>query len=242
MDTSENPGKKDDRDTESAPELESEPTETPEHAAEIYESFFDEIDTEGNVFSEEGTAPETEQPNADQLRIQTLEEQLDRMKNQMIRALAEAENTRKRAIKERRDTSKFAVSSFARDILNVADNLRRAIESIPAEILEEFQQVKNMTEGIEATERELLRCFEKNGIVKLEPLDEKFDPNFHEVMFEAPVPGKENSTIIQIIEPGYTINGRILRPARVGIAKNTGDIPPSPPEDTDSSHNVDTEA
>ena len=228
------------------PELE--PEKTPEQDTESYESFSDEIDNDNDdhimqedVPSEHKETLRLQEPNADQLRIQVLEDKLDRMKDQMVRALADAENTRKRAIKERQNASKYAVSNFARDIVSVADNLRRALESIPEETQKEFPQVKNLTQGIEATERELMRCFEKNGIAKLEPLDQKFDPNFHEVMFEAPVPGKENGTIIQIIEPGYIINGRILRPARVGVAKNA-ETPSTPPEGTGSGHNVDTEA
>ncbi len=217
----------------------------PEHAAESYEAFSDEIDSgseDNHTMQKENPSEEqsTHEADASQIRIQALEEQIESMKDQMVRALAEAENTRKRAIKERQDATKYAISNFARDIINVADNLRRAIEAVPAEVIKEFPQVKNLTQGIEATERELIRCFEKNGIGKLEPLDEKFDPHFHEVMFETPVPGKENGTIIQVIEPGYMINGRILRPARVGIAKNA-DMPP-PPEGTGSGYNLDTEA
>ncbi|MFP4098126.1 MAG: nucleotide exchange factor GrpE, partial [Alphaproteobacteria bacterium] len=179
-------------------------------------------------------------PSNESIQIQVLQEQLDRAKEQMIRALAEAENTRKRAIKERQDASKFAVSSFARDLLSVADNLRRALEAVPEELVAQFPQVKNLTDGIEATERELLQCFSKNGIKKIEPMGEKFDPNFHEVMFEAPVPNTESGTIIQIVEPGYTINERILRPARVGVAKNVDTPPPSDTPGTGQA--IDTQA
>ncbi len=180
-----------------------------------YESFSEEID-----ISNKNDKNKDSNLNEDKIRIQILEEQLDRTKEQMVRALADAENTRKRSVKEREDASKFAVSSFARDLINVADNLRRALDSISDEMLEKVPQVKNLKNGIEATERELLRSFEKNGIIKTDPIDQKFDPNFHEVMFETPVPDKETGTIIQVMEPGYIINGRILRPARVGIAKN----------------------
>ncbi|PCK00640.1 MAG: nucleotide exchange factor GrpE [Zetaproteobacteria bacterium] len=154
------------------------------------------------------------------MRITLLEAELEKTKDLMMRTVAEAENGRKRALREREDVSKFAVSSFARDILSVADNLRRALDAIPEELQEQHPQIKNLTDGIGATERELLRCFEKNGIKKTDPLNERFDPHFHEVMFETPIPGKERGTIIQVIEPGYTLNGRILRPARVGIAKS----------------------
>ena len=179
-----------------------------------YDSFSDDLE------SETATSPANNQPSEDQVRITLLETELERTKDLMMRTVAESENGRKRALKEREDASKFAVAGFARDILSVADNLRRALDAIPAELQEQHPQVKNLTDGIDATERELLRCFEKNGIKKTEPLDERFDPNFHEVMFETPMPDKAGGTIIQVIEPGYTLNGRLLRPARVGIAKS----------------------
>lgn len=197
-----------------------------------YPPFSDEIDP-GTSHAE----PEKEGPTEDQIRIQLLEEQLDRAKDQMVRALADAENTRKRAAKEREDASKFAVSSFARDLLSVADNLRRALEAMPEEAASELPQIKNLIDGIEATERELLKSFQKNGIVKLDPLEEVFDPNFHEVMFEAPMPDKASGTIIQVMEPGYVIHERILRPARVGIAKAV-EGQQQPPE---SGQSLDTE-
>ncbi len=196
-----------------------------------YEPFSDELDTT----EEEQTA--ALQASANQSRIEELEIQLAQTKDQMIRALAEAENARKRAQKDREEASKYAVSRFSKDLLSVADNLRRALDAVPPELSQQHEQVKGLTDGIEATERELLRSFEKNGIEKITPLDEPFDPNFHEVMFEAPMADKPNGTVIQVIECGYTLNGRILRPARVGISKaeitqgSTGN----------SGHQIDTE-
>lgn len=195
----------------------SENVAAPSEDAALYDSFSDQI----------GESPAPQQAaSPEQARIQKLEEDLKTAKDHMMRALAEAENARKRAQREREDASKYAVASFSRDILSVADNLRRALSAVPADLLAAHPQIKNLTDGIEATERELLRSFEKNGIQKLEPIDQPFDPNFHEVMFEAPVPGKASGTIIQVIEAGYTLNGRILRPARVGIAKDDGSTPP----------------
>ena len=156
-----------------------------------------------------------------------LQDELDKAKDQMIRAVAEAENTRRRAAKEREDKRKFAITGFAKDLLAVSDNLRRALEAIPEELLNDQPQVKNLVDGIEATERELLRSFEKNGIVKVEPKEEIFNPNMHEVMFEAPGTGKPAGTIIQIMEPGYMLHDRLLRPARVGVAKDDGTNPPA---------------
>lgn len=151
-----------------------------------------------------------------------LDAKLAEANDKMLRALAEVENIRRRAERDRQDISKFAVSSFARDLLSVADNMHRALQAITPEQRETNEALKNIYIGVEATERELMRLFEKNGIKKQEPLDQKFDPNLHEVMFEAEVPGKAPGTVIQIIEPGYTIHERLLRPARVGVAKGDG--------------------
>jgi molecular chaperone GrpE len=148
------------------------------------------------------------------------EKKAGEVRDQALRALAEAENTRKRMERAREDTAKFAVSAFARDLLTVADNLRRALSSISREAQEKSPELKNIYVGVAATERELMRVLESNGIRRIEPMDEKFDPNLHEVMFEAAVPGKEAGTIIQVIDPGYTIHERLLRPARVGVAKD----------------------
>jgi molecular chaperone GrpE len=159
------------------------------------------------------------------LKIAELEKKLAETHDKMLRALAEAQNTRQRAEKERQDTAKFAVSSFARALLPVADNLRRAIQSVPAEQREKAPELKGVLTGVEATERELLRALEANGIRKIEPLGQKFDPNLHEVMFEADSADKAPGTVVQVMEPGYTIHDRLLRPARVGVAKGDGDQP-----------------
>ena len=177
-------------------------------------------------------------------RVVELAEQLAQTKDQLMRALADAENTRRRAQKDREDSSKFAISGFARHLLPVADNLRRALDAVPDEMRGENQHVQNLVEGIEATEKELLKGFEKHGLRKIAPQDgEVFDPNLHEVMFETPVPGQAGGAIIQVIETGYELNGRLLRPARVGVAK-AGDASPPPqvPPQDDPGSQVDTEA
>lgn len=156
-------------------------------------------------------------------RIADLEKQLAAMKDQALRALAEAENTRKRSERDRQDTAKFAVSSFARDLLSVSDNLRRALSAITPEQREGSAEFASVYTGVEATERELLGLFERNGIKKVEPLGQKFDPNLHEVLFEMDGGGKEPGTVMQVVEPGYTIHERLLRPARVGVAKGGDD-------------------
>ena len=162
-----------------------------------------------------------------------LEAKLAESNDKLLRTLAEMENVRRRAERDRQDVSKFAISGFARDLLGVADNLRRALQAITPEQREANESLKNIFTGVEATERELLRLFEQNGIKKVDPIDQKFDPNLHEVMFEAEIPGKAPGTVIQVIEAGFTIHDRLLRPARVGVAKG---------DDTAATGRLDTQA
>lgn len=152
-------------------------------------------------------------------RTAELEAKLAEANDRLLRALAEADNTRKRLEKERQDTSKYAISSFARDLLAVSDNLRRALQAIAPEKLEADAELKNIYTGVEMTDRVLLQLFEKHGIKKIDPQGQMFDPNLHEVMFETELPGQQAGVIIQVVEAGYTIHDRLLRPARVGVAK-----------------------
>ena len=144
------------------------------------------------------------------------------LKDRLLRALAEVENVRRRGEREREDARLYAATGFARDMVRVADNLRRALESVPAEARGESQALVTLLEGVELTERDLLSIFEKNGIRRVDPLGQKFDHNLHEALFEVPGTGQPGGTVIQVIEPGYTIHDRLLRPARVGIAKDEG--------------------
>jgi molecular chaperone GrpE len=140
-------------------------------------------------------------------------------KDKLLRALAETENQRRRAQRDREDASKYAASNFAKDMLDVADNLRRAIGSIdPASLQDE--RAKSLVEGVAATERALLAAFERHGIKRIEPeIGERFDPNFHEAMFEVPNTGKPGGSIVQVVQAGYRMHDRLLRPAMVGVAK-----------------------
>lgn len=169
---------------------------------------------------------------AAQAKIAELEKKVAEIKDQALRALAEAENTRKRSERDRQDTAKFATASFARDLLSVADNMRRALAAISPEAREMNADLKNIYTGVEMTERELLSIFERNNIKKVDPMGQKFDPNLHEVLFEADVPNAGPGVVIQVIEPGYILHERLLRPARVGVAKGG---------DTGSGGNVDQE-
>jgi molecular chaperone GrpE len=198
---------------------------------------------EGVAVEGDAAQPQPEQSGQADASLEALKSELDQAKDQAMRAMAEAENTRRRAQKERADASKYAISGFAKDLLEVSDNLRRALEAVPSDLLDAEPRLKNLVDGIEATERTLLRNFEKHGIKKLEPVDEPFDPNFHEVMFEAPVPGKPAGTVMQVMEAGYMLHERLLRPARVGVVKDdgTGGGPSAGGEAPPGGH-IDTEA
>lgn len=182
--------------------------------------------------SEQNTTPPTDdaQPAAEAAeakaaapsaedRVATLQAEVAGLKDQLLRAMAETENTRRRAQREREDTSRYAIASFAKELLAVADNLRRALDAVPVEAREKDEVMKNLAVGVEATERQLVAAFDRHGVKKLEPLGEAFDPNFHQVMFEIENTDKPAGTIVQILQDGYTIHGRLLREALVGVAK-----------------------
>ncbi|WP_042699875.1 nucleotide exchange factor GrpE [Azospirillum sp. B506] len=152
-------------------------------------------------------------------RVAKLEAEVASLKDQLLRAMAETENTRRRAQRDREDATKFAVSSFAKELVSVADNLRRALDAVPAEGREKDEMLKGLAVGVEATERQLFAAFDRAGIKKLDPAGEPFDPNFHQVMFEIENTGKAAGTVVQVLQPGYTIHGRLLREAMVGVAK-----------------------
>lgn len=152
-------------------------------------------------------------PQSAEDQIAALQQELLDNRDRTMRALADAENTRKRALKDRDDAGKYAVANFARDMIAFGDNFARALAAMPEDA------PPAVAEGLSAMDKELLSTFERHGIRKIEPLDEQFDANFHEVMFEAPMPGKVAGTIIQVIEAGYVLNDRLLRAAKVGIAK-----------------------
>ncbi len=143
----------------------------------------------------------------------------------MLRALAETENVRRRAQREREDASKYAISSFAKDLLSAADNLRRALESLPASEAKD-ERTRSLLAGVAATERELLGVFERHGIKRIDPKGEDFDHNFHQAIFEAERPDQPSGSVVEVLQPGYVLHDRLLRPAMVGVAKGG----PKPPE------------
>lgn len=141
-------------------------------------------------------------------------------KDKLLRALAEMENLRRRTERDVADARSYGITSFARDVLGVADNMRRALEASGSDVRKNADpQVIALLEGVELTERELLKVLEKNGVRKIEPLGEKFDPNVHQAMYEVPDASRPSGTIAQVIQAGYLIGERVLRPAMVAITK-----------------------
>jgi molecular chaperone GrpE len=141
------------------------------------------------------------------------------LKDQVLRALAETENVRRRVQRDRDDAVKYAASGFAKELLPVADNLRRALDAIPKDALENDEALRTLATGVEMTERLLLAAFERHQIKRIEALGQRFDSNLHQAMFEVPGSGQPAGSVVQVMEPGYTIHDRLLRPALVGVAK-----------------------
>ena len=141
-------------------------------------------------------------------------------KDKLLRTLAEMENVRRRTEREVADSRLYGIAGFARDVLAVADNMHRALEAIGPELREQADaKTKSLIEGVELTERELLKSLEKNGVRKFSPQGEKFDPNVHQAMYEVPAGDVPPGHVAQVIQAGYMIGERVLRPALVGVAK-----------------------
>ena len=152
--------------------------------------------------------------------VEALSKENAEIKDKLLRTLAEMENLRRRTEREIADSRTYAISAFARDIIAVADNMDRALGALDQEIREKADApAKALLDGVELTERELGKVLEKHGVKKFEPLGEKFDPNLHQAMFELPDPSRPAGTVAQVVQPGYMIGERVLRPAMVAIAK-----------------------
>jgi molecular chaperone GrpE len=166
------------------------------------------------VSGEVETAPETSVAE----RLAGIEAELSDTKDRLLRALAETENVRRRAQREREDAARYGASNLAKDLVNVADNLRRAVQSVP-EGGGGDELTRTLLQGVSATERELLSAFERHGIRRIEPLGERFDHNLHQAIFEVENSGQPPGTVVQVLQPGYVMHDRLLRPALVGVAK-----------------------
>lgn len=172
--------------------------------------------------TENAMAPEAADPVAE-ARSEAAE-----FKDKLLRTLAEMENLRKRTEREVFDARVYGIAGFARDVLAVADNMHRALEAIGPELREAADaKVKALIEGVELTERELLKTLEKNGVKKFSPQDEKFDPNVHQAMYEVPTSQQPPGQVAQVIQAGYMIGDRVLRPALVAVSKAAPKSPAS---------------
>jgi molecular chaperone GrpE len=151
-------------------------------------------------------------------------------RDRMLRTLAEMENLRKRTSREVSDARTYGITGFARDVLEIADNLQRALDAVPVEARETADPgLKALIEGVELTERSLLNALEKNGVKKFDPTGGKFDPNFQQAMFEVPDPSVPSGTVVQVMQAGYMIGERVLRPALVGVSKGGAKASPAAP-------------
>ncbi|MBY5971688.1 nucleotide exchange factor GrpE [Ferrimonas balearica] len=179
------------------------------------ENFLDDIDeAEAETYE-----VEVEEIDDDAAEVDALKAERDELKDKWMRALADAENARKRADKQRREAENYGGAKLSRDILPVYDNLKRAVEAAG----DKTEENAALIEGLELTMRELLNTFRKHGIEPIAPeVGDKFDPNEHEAMFEAPVPGTKAGEIIQVSAEGFMLHDRLLRPAQVGVSSFTG--------------------
>lgn len=176
------------------------------------EAFLDDIE----AAEAEELAAQTEEITDEAAEIEALRAERDELKDRFLRALADAENVRKRSQKDRREAEQYGGSRLARDLLPVYDNLKRALESVTDE---QRAAAAALIEGVELTMRELVNVFAKHGIEVISPqVGDRFDPQLHEAMFEAPVPGTTAGEIIQVSAEGFMLHDRLLRPAQVGVS------------------------
>ena len=182
---------------------------------------------------EQGAEPMVSKPyimpdDPEEGSAEALAKELAEARDRTLRTLAEMENLRKRTAKEVADARAYGITGFARDVLDIADNLQRALDAVPAENRELADpMLKTLIEGVELTERSLLNALEKNGVKKFDPTGEKFNPNFQQAMYEVPDPSVPAGTVVQVVQAGYTIGERVLRPALVGVSKGGAKAAPA---------------
>ncbi len=188
---------------------------------------------------EETTAPQAETPPADNAErdafavIEALNTENSQLKDRVLRTLAEMENLRRRTEREVSDAKTYAVTGFAREMLTVVDNLTRALEHLPAEVRAAADpQLQSVIEGVELTARDLEAVLGRHGVKRLDPKGQKFDPNFHQAIFEIPDETLPAGAVSQVVQSGWTIGDRVLRPAMVGVSKGA---PKSAPKEEKAS-------
>ena len=204
-------------------------------------------DNKDKNFSEENIKTDldknTEEVNVDQngdedisieQAVENQNKQIKDLKDQLLRSLAEAENLRKRTIKEVADAKKYSHLYFVRDLISSVDNLQRALVAVPEDKSQLSEPIKNLVIGLEIVEKEILNTFEKHSLKQINPLGEKFDYNLHQAMFEVPTTEKDPGLVVEVSQKGYLLHDRLVRPAMVGISKK-------PEEDTTKSNNKNNE-
>ena len=190
------------------------PKDTPEQPAAAAEP----------VVSKPYVMPDDPEPNS----AEALAQEAADARDKMLRTLAEMENLRKRTAREVADARTYGVTAFARDVLEIADNLQRALDAVPAEARDNADAgLKALIEGVQLTERSLLNALEKNGVKKFDPTGQKFDPNFQQAMYEIPDETVPAGTVLQVVQAGFMIGERVLRPALVGVSKGGAKAAPA---------------
>lgn len=186
------------------------------------------------VAPEEGAPVEVEPEVVEEPQLEVdLRAELDETKERLLRALAEVENLRRRHARDLEEARKYAVTGFARDMLDISDNLSRALASIPEKAKQNIELIKNLAEGVSMTEKMLLGAFERHQIAKVTPeVGEKFDHNRHQAMYEVATAEQAPGTVAQVVQPGYVIADRLLRPAMVGVAKAADGETPAPRDES----------
>ncbi len=217
--------------TDACEEREAESTPLEELVEEVQiseeaQQIADEAAVEPADVNENKIEPEPDKRVEDEVP----EEDAADLKDKLLRALADLENTRRRATREVADTRKYAASGLAKELLNVSDNLRRALETVTEKMREGDDGVKNLVLGIEMVEKEMLSAFERQGITRLDPLGEPFDHNFHQAMYEKEDTGYPAGTVAEVMQAGYVIHDRLLRPAMVAVSKGGGVLEEAPLE------------
>ncbi len=179
-------------------------------------------------------APEKALPDEVIELISALESEKAEIKDQLLRTMAEMENLRARTKREKEDAARYAPQRLVVDLLEVMDNLQRAVQSVPADAVAGSDQLKTLLDGVTMTNRAFIQAFEKHGITEVPALDQRLDPHHHEALFEVPDPDRPAGTVVQVIQPGFKLHDRLLRPARVGVAKGGSASPETTGENVDT--------
>ena len=178
------------------------------------------IETETNTEAKKVDDNEIEGISTEEI-VENKNKEIQELKDQLLRSLAEGENLRKRTLKEIVDAKKYSHISFVRDLVSSVDNLQRALEAVPDDKSQLSEPIKNLVIGLEIVEKEISNTFEKHSLKQINPLEEKFDYNLHQAMFEVPTNEKEPGYVVEVSQKGYLLHDRLVRPAMVGISKKS---------------------